>query len=55
MVITPEKSDSKRGKREENVLSHQNVGSMHEATRLEGKVKNMGIKNFGHQKKKSKA
>jgi hypothetical protein len=55
MVITPEKHDSKRGKRDENVLSHQSVGSMHEAHRLEGKVKNVGIKNVGHQKKKSKA
>lgn len=55
MVTTPEKRESKRGTREENALSHQSVGSMHGATRLEGKVKNMGIKNLGHQKKKSKA
>ena len=53
-ITTPEKHDSKRGKRDEN-LSHQPVGSMHEAHRLEGKVKNVGIKNVGHQKKKSKA
>lgn len=54
-VITPEKPDSKRGKQDPNMLSHQGVGSMHEAHRLEGKVKNVGIKNVGHQKKKSKA
>ena len=54
-VITPEKKDSKQGKREAGVLSHQPVGSMHEAHRLEGKVKNVGIKNVGHQKKKAKA
>lgn len=55
MVTTPEKTDDKRGKQDPSRLSHQSVGSMHEATRLEGKVKNMGIKNLGHQKKKSKA
>lgn len=54
-VITSEKSDDKRGKRDLNRLSRQPVGSMHEAHRLEGKVKNVGIKNVGHQKKKSKA
>lgn len=53
-VIAPEKKDSKQGKREAGVLSHQPVGSMHEAHRLEGKVKNIGIKNVGHQKKKAK-
>ncbi|MBP9728062.1 MAG: hypothetical protein KBD27_01660 [Candidatus Moranbacteria bacterium] len=53
-VTTPEKGDTKRGKRDEGLLSHQPVGSMHEAHRLEGKVKNVGIKNVGHQKKKSK-
>ncbi len=47
--------ESKRGKQDPNLLSHQNVGSMHEASRLEGKVKNRGIKNLGHQKKKAKA
>ncbi len=55
MVTTPEKNDTKQGKRDPNMLSHQPVGSMHEAHRLEGKVKNVGIKNVGHQKKKSKA
>lgn len=55
MVTTPEKTDDKRGKRDPYALSHQKVGSMHEAARLEGKVKNVGIKNLGHQKKKSKA
>ncbi len=55
MVTTPEKTDNKRGKQDEHALSHQKVGSMHEAHRLEGKVKNVGIKNVGHQKKKSKA
>lgn len=55
MVTTPEKNDTKQGKRDPNMLSHQSVGSMHEAHRLEGKVKNVGIKNLGHQKKKPKA
>lgn len=55
MVTTPEKTDDKRGKQDLYALSHQKVGSMHEATRLEGKVKNMSIKNLGHQKKKSKS
>lgn len=54
-VITKELSKSKRGKNDENQFSHQPVGSMHEAHRLEGKVRNVGIKNIGHQKKKSKA
>lgn len=56
-MLTPEKTDNKRGKQDLNALSHKkNVGSMmYEATRLEGKVKNVGIKNLGHQKKKSKA
>jgi HPt (histidine-containing phosphotransfer) domain-containing protein len=54
-VTTPEETDRKRGKQEPNVLSHQPVGSMHEAHRLKGEVKNLGIKNLGHQKKKSKA
>lgn len=54
-VITSEKRDDKRSKQNPNVLSHQPVGSMHEAHRLEGKVKNVGIKNVGHQKKKAKA
>lgn len=53
-VTTPEKKDDKRGKQDVNALSHQPVGSMHEAHRLEGKVKNISIKNLGHQKKKSK-
>lgn len=55
MVTTPEKTDDKRGKQDPYALSHQPVGSMHEAARLEGKVKNVGIKNLGHQKKKSKS
>lgn len=50
------KKEDKRGKQDPNALSHKkHVGSMHEAARLEGKVKNVGIKNVGHQKKKSKA
>ncbi|MDP3957135.1 MAG: hypothetical protein Q8Q10_01365 [bacterium] len=49
-----EKIDAKRGKQDAIVLSHKkNIGSMYEAHRLEGKVKNVGIKNVGHQKKKS--
>lgn len=54
-VTTPEKKDDKRGKQDANALSHQPVGSMHEAHRLEGKVKNVGIKNVGRQQKKPKA
>lgn len=54
-ITTPEKKDTKRGQQDLHALSHQPVGSMHEAHRLEGKVKNVGIKNVGHQKKKSKA
>lgn len=49
------KKEDKRGKQDQQTLSHQKVGSMHEAARLEGKVKNVGIKNLGHQKKKAKA
>ena len=49
-----EKSDAKRGKQDSRLLAHiKDVKVMHEAHRLEGKVKNMGIKNVGHQKKKS--
>lgn len=44
MLLRDEKSASKRGKQKSN--------TMHGATRLEGKVKNVGIKNVGHQKKK---
>ncbi|MDO8565589.1 MAG: hypothetical protein Q7S04_00195 [Candidatus Moranbacteria bacterium] len=48
------KNDAKRGKQDMSMLSHKkNIGSMYEAHRLEGKVKNVGIKNVGHQKKKS--
>lgn len=49
-----EPSNPKAGKKRESSVSHQKVGSMHEAARLEGKVKNVGIKNLGHQKKKGK-
>lgn len=53
MAIMREKNDNKRGKQDPNALSHkENVNSMYEAHRLEGKVKNVGIKNLGHQKKK---
>jgi len=56
MVTTPEKSDSKRGKQDTTDQAHKkNINSMFQAHRLEGKVKNVGIKNLGHQKKKSKA
>ena len=49
-----EKSAAKRGKQDPMPLTHKkNVRSMYEAHRLEGKVKNVGIKNVGHQKKKS--
>ncbi|MDP2838259.1 MAG: hypothetical protein Q8O53_03215 [Candidatus Moranbacteria bacterium] len=56
MVITVEKNASKRGKQDTTAQAHKkNINSMFQAHRLEGKVKNVGIKNIGHQKKKSKA
>lgn len=56
MQMTKEKSDPKRGKQDSRLLAHiKDVKVMHETHRLEGKVKNVGIKNVGHQKKKSKA
>lgn len=55
MLTREEKAGSKRGKQDPHRLSHQGIGSMHEAHRLEGKVKNVGIKNVGHQAKKPKA
>lgn len=49
-----EKSDAKRGKQDPISLTHKkNIKTGYEAHRLEGKVKNVGIKNIGHQKKKS--
>ena len=51
-----EKNDDKRGKQDPNLLSHKkHIKATFEAHRLEGKVKNVGIKNIGHQKKKSKS
>lgn len=54
MAIFSAQKDNKRGKQNPNVLPHiKDVKVSHEAHRLEGKVKNLGIKNLGHQKKKS--
>lgn len=54
MATFPEQSDNKQGKQNPDLLPHKkNVKVMFEAHRLEGKVKNLGIKNLGHQKKKS--
>ena len=39
----------------EQIAHKKDVKIMYEAHRLEGQVKNRGIKNVGHQKKKSKA
>lgn len=53
MAIVQEQSDDKRGKQHPDLLPHKkNVKVTFEAHRLEGKVKNLGIKNLGHQKKK---
>lgn len=49
-----EQSDAKRGKQDSITLAHKRVRTGYEAHRLEGKVKNVGIKNVGHQKRKSK-
>lgn len=55
MLITEEQNASKRGKQDTTAQAHKkNINSMFQAHRLEGKVKNVGIKNVGHQKKKSK-
>jgi len=49
-----ETNDPKRGKQELNKTAYTgDPYTMHDAHRLEGKVKNVGIKNVGHQKKKS--
>ena len=54
MVLLREKSDSKRGKQDPMLLAHQkNIKTKWEAHRLEGKVKNRGIKNVGRQKRTS--
>lgn len=56
MQAFQEKNDDKRGKQDPNLLSHKKyIKATFEAHRLEGKVKNVGIKNVGHQKKKSKS
>lgn len=53
MLITQESSKSKRGKQDPASLSHKKVTrGTPEASRLEGKVQNLGIKNLGRQKKK---
>ncbi len=53
MPTINEKSASKRGKQNPDLLSHKKVTrGTPEAARLEGKVQNLGIKNLGRQKKK---
>ena len=53
MKVVDRTSDPKRGKQDETTLPHKkDVHTGYDAHRLEGKVKNMGIKNLGHQKKK---
>ncbi|MFZ2187116.1 MAG: hypothetical protein WAV46_00610 [Candidatus Moraniibacteriota bacterium] len=53
MATLKEQDGSKRGKRNPGLLSHKEIApSTYEASRLEGKVQNLGIKNLGHQKKK---
>ncbi len=39
----------------EQIAYKKGSKTMYEAHRLEGQVKNRGIKNVGHQKKKSKS
>ena len=55
MPAFQENSDSKRGKQNPDLLPHKkNIKATFEAHHLEGQVKNRGIKNLGHQKKKPK-
>lgn len=54
MSALRKKGDSKRGKQDPDLLPHKkDVKATFEAHRLEGKVKNVGIKNIGRQRKKS--
>lgn len=54
MKIDTMRINPKGGKRDSEVMAHRkNIHTGYEAHRLEGKVKNVGIKNIGHQKKKS--
>jgi len=44
---------AKRGKQDAASVSHKKIQpSTYQATRLEGKVQNLGIKNLGRQKRK---
>lgn len=53
MPAIRKKDASKQGKRNPDLLSHKKVmRETYEASRLEGKVQNLGIKNLGRQKKK---
>lgn len=51
---TVEKGAAKRGKQDPMALSHKTHIGAYQAHKLEGKVKNVGIKNVGHQRRKSK-
>lgn len=54
MTLAQEKNDAKRGKQDPLLFAHQkNIKTKWEAHRLEGKVKNRGIKNVGRQKRKA--
>ncbi len=54
MALIQKRSDAKRGKQDPLSLAHRkNIKTKWEAHRLEGKVKNRGIKNVGRQKRKA--
>lgn len=53
MVSLMKKAGGKQGKKNPLLLTHKkNVKTTWETHRLEGKVKNRGIRNVGHQKRK---
>lgn len=45
--------DDKKGKQDEKLLAHgAPKNPMHQAAKLQGYMRNRGIKNIGHQQKK---
>ncbi len=55
MKTDDKNKDSKRGKQDSKLFAHKQPGNpMFQAHNLEGKVKNLGIKNIGRQQKKGK-
>ncbi|MFZ2300188.1 MAG: hypothetical protein WAW00_03575 [Candidatus Moraniibacteriota bacterium] len=53
MASLKKKIDTKQGKKDPLLLAHQgHINTRWEAHRLEGKVKNRGIKNISRQKRK---